>query len=39
MEVNVGKTEKMYIGGEQQNTSLEGGRIIQCCEEYKYLEL
>ena len=37
MEVNVVKTEKLVIGGDQQSIELEDGRKIQDCEEYKYL--
>ena len=37
MEVNVVKTEKLVIGGDQQSIELEDGRKILDCEEYKYL--
>lgn len=32
-------TEKMCIGGEEQDIVLEDGRTIQCCSEYKYFGL
>lgn len=37
LEVNLKKTEKICIGGEQQHINVEDGRKIHCCEKYKYL--
>jgi len=37
LEVNVDKTEYMYIGGEQKDLVLNNGQQIKHCQEYKYL--
>lgn len=37
LEVNVSKTEKLTVGGNQQSIELEDGRQIGSCDIYKYL--
>ena len=37
LEVNISKTEKLTLGGEQQSIELEDGQQIKGCAEYKYL--
>ncbi|XP_072160540.1 uncharacterized protein [Bemisia tabaci] len=37
LEVSVKKTEKLTIGGDQQDIELEDGQCIKSCEHYKYL--
>ena len=39
LEVNIGKTEKMCIEGDNQNIVLEDEREIKCCSDYKYIGL
>lgn len=37
LEVNIDKTQYMFIGGTQQDLTLNTGQFIKRCEEYKYL--
>ena len=37
LEVSISKTEKLTIGGDQQDIELDDGQRIRSCERYKYL--